>query len=76
MSKDFKKKNSEEAADFSAQPTEPAVAYKDWFSIRLGEHRKLQAHHFEPILIFFKHQNLTEMEPASSYDAALKVFGF
>jgi hypothetical protein len=55
---------------------EPKISFNDWFVITMRSNKKIQAHHYDSILAFAKKKNLTEAEPASKYDAALKLFGY
>lgn len=72
MKSEVKKKPTTEENETSSEPIE----FNDWFSMKLQTHRRLEAHHYNAILAFFKNHNLTEMEPESKYDSMLKVFGY
>lgn len=55
---------------------ESKIGFNDWFVITLKSNKKVQAHHYDSLLAFAKKQNLTETEPSSKYDEALKKFGY
>jgi len=75
MSKEFKKK-SEQELSAGETATEEQVGFADWFSIRLRDHKKLQAHHYNSILTYFKNKGLNEREQPQEFDSMLKEFGF
>ena len=90
MSKEtqYRKKETQDESDLKApQSTQAAapdqttdnaeaVSFNDWFVTSLKTNRKLRAHHYDAVLTFFKHKNLTEREAVSDFDAMLTVFGF
>jgi len=58
------------------QTQDEKINFNDWFVITLKANKKLEAHHYDSILAYAKKQNLTETEPSSKYDDALKKFGY
>lgn len=76
MSKEFKKRSDEAESKESQMEETPDVSFENWFSVRLKNHKHLQAHHYPVILTFFKQNNLTEFETESKYDAMLTRFGY
>jgi hypothetical protein len=55
---------------------EDKISFNDWFVITMKSNKRIEAHHYDSILAYAKKQNLTESEPSSKYDEALKKFGF
>ena len=71
-----KRANQKDAPMKSEKKQEENISFKDWFVITMKQNKKLQAHHYDSILTFAMKQNLTESEPSTKYDDALKLFGY
>lgn len=71
--KEQKKRSDQEN---QSQTSAETVAFTNWFSKTIRDHRQLKATHYATVLAFFKDNDLSEQEPAEKYDAMLKVFGF
>jgi hypothetical protein len=76
MEKNSKKQSQEVEAPKTYKAEEQAVSFDSWFTFKLSQKRKVDAHHYDSIKAYFKHKGLSDMEKPQTYDAMLKVFGF
>lgn len=56
------------------EDAQPKVHLKAWYTMKLDQDGRLQPHHFESIVIYFKGLGLGEVETPERYERALKVY--
>jgi len=77
MERESKKKTYvPDAPEKSTSQEQDKISFNSWFTLKVNARRKVQAHHYEAILAFFKKQGLSEMEAPKAFDSALKAFGY
>lgn len=59
-----------------AKKREEVINFDSWFTVKCAAKRRVFPHHYETIKAYFNKQGLNETETASTFDSALKVFGF
>ncbi len=77
MERDTKKKTFVvDAPEKSGAQEADKISFNSWFTFKVAQRRKVQAHHYDAIQAFFKKQGLSELETPKAFDSALKAFGY